>query len=135
MFETYLVEIFVGVFEKVRENIRELMYYLRQTWIGVFSELTLYCLDIRIKTIDQNWPITAKKPLEIIEPSELANADEIKWGNSIAIAQRKHLTTKKLTNKDENDDPNIDPIIAMNKMDIPKNMDCLYHNVRCKHKL
>lgn len=37
------------------------MFKLRQTWVGVFDENTLYLLDLRIHAIDPAWPVTAKR--------------------------------------------------------------------------
>lgn len=39
------------------------MYTLRQTWKGIFSEITLLALDKKVKEIDPAWPITAKVEL------------------------------------------------------------------------
>ncbi|XP_055372303.1 uncharacterized protein LOC129606180 [Condylostylus longicornis] len=62
LFSQCIVNIFVGVFDKVKENVREKMYTLRQTWVEVFPPQKLYTLDVKVKCIDQNWPITAKVP-------------------------------------------------------------------------
>lgn len=41
------------------EQNRKALYKLRLTWNEVFSNRTLYDVDVRIKQIDHAWPITA----------------------------------------------------------------------------
>lgn len=36
------------------------MYLLRQTWNEVFPPSKMYALDVKVKRLDNNWPITAK---------------------------------------------------------------------------
>lgn len=36
------------------------MYLLRQTWNEVFPPSKMYSLDVKVKRLDNNWPITAK---------------------------------------------------------------------------
>ena len=38
------------------------MFKLRQTWSDVFPLKKLYALDVRVKSIDPAWPITAPLP-------------------------------------------------------------------------
>ncbi|XP_039957053.1 uncharacterized protein LOC120772477 isoform X1 [Bactrocera tryoni] len=61
LFSQCIVNIFCDVFEKVNEKIRERMYALRLTWNEVFPSQKLYALDVKVKRIDNNWPITAKQ--------------------------------------------------------------------------
>lgn len=58
-------------FLKVNEKIRERMYALRQTWNEVFSAQKLYALDVKVKRMDANWPITAKQPSIHVNPNFL----------------------------------------------------------------
>ncbi|XP_037956673.1 uncharacterized protein LOC119686229 isoform X2 [Teleopsis dalmanni] len=60
LFSQCIVNIFCGVFETVNEKVRERMYALRQTWNEVFSAQKLYTLDVKVKRLDVNWPITAQ---------------------------------------------------------------------------
>lgn len=46
---------------QVNEDIRKKMFALRQTWNDVFPPAKLYTLDVKVKAIDLNWPITAQK--------------------------------------------------------------------------
>lgn len=41
------------------------MFRLRQTWSDVFPPKKLYALDVRVKSIDPAWPITAPAPTSI----------------------------------------------------------------------
>lgn len=61
----------MAYFCKVNEKIRERMYALRQTWNEVFTAQKLYTLDIKVKQLDQNWPITAKPPSIHVNPNFL----------------------------------------------------------------
>lgn len=47
------------------------MYALRQTWNEVFSAQRLYALDVKVKRLDHNWPITAKQPSIHVNPNFL----------------------------------------------------------------
>lgn len=47
------------------------MYALRQTWNEVFSAQKLYALDVKVKCLDHNWPITAKPPSIHVNPNFL----------------------------------------------------------------
>lgn len=47
---------------QVLEKVRERMYALRQTWNEVFPQSKMYALDMKVKRLDNNWPITAKQP-------------------------------------------------------------------------
>lgn len=38
------------------------MWKLRQTWDDVFPAKKLFSLDVRVKSIDPAWPITAPSP-------------------------------------------------------------------------
>ncbi|XP_065367764.1 uncharacterized protein Pcf11 isoform X2 [Calliphora vicina] len=71
LFSQSIVNIFCGAFEKVNEKIRERMYALRQTWNEVFSAQRLYALDVKVKRLDHNWPITAKQPSIHVNPNFL----------------------------------------------------------------
>ncbi|XP_037825471.1 pre-mRNA cleavage complex 2 protein Pcf11-like [Lucilia sericata] len=71
LFSQCIVNIFCGAFEKVNEKIRERMYALRQTWNEVFSAQRLYALDVKVKRLDHNWPITAKQPSIHVNPNFL----------------------------------------------------------------
>ncbi|XP_075167263.1 pcf11 cleavage and polyadenylation factor subunit isoform X2 [Haematobia irritans] len=76
LFSQCIVNLFCGVFEKVNEKIRERMYALRQTWNEVFSAQKLYALDVKIKRLDNNWPITAKQPSIHVNPNFLKTANQ-----------------------------------------------------------
>lgn len=41
------------------------MFKLRQTWSDVFPTKKLYALDVRVKSIDPAWPITAPPPIHV----------------------------------------------------------------------
>ena len=41
------------------------MFKLRQTWSDVFPPKKLYALDVRVKSIDPAWPVTAPLPTSI----------------------------------------------------------------------
>ncbi|CAO1421893.1 unnamed protein product [Diamesa hyperborea] len=60
LFSQNIVNIFCGVFEKVNEKVREKMFNLRLTWNEVFPLTKLYALDVKVKGMDGNWPITAE---------------------------------------------------------------------------
>lgn len=47
------------------------MYVLRQTWNEVFAAQKLYALDVKVKRLDNNWPITAKQPSIHVNPNFL----------------------------------------------------------------
>lgn len=47
------------------------MYALRQTWNEVFAAQKLYTLDVKVKLLDNNWPITAKQPSIHVNPNFL----------------------------------------------------------------
>lgn len=47
---------------QVDESTRASMFKLRQTWSDVFPPKKLYALDVRVKSIDPAWPITAPAP-------------------------------------------------------------------------
>nr|XP_014092087.1 uncharacterized protein LOC106618746 isoform X3 [Bactrocera oleae] len=74
LFSQCIVNIFCDVFEKVNEKIRERMYALRLTWNEVFPSQKLYALDVKVKRIDNNWPITAKQ----VPPSIHVNPNFLK---------------------------------------------------------
>lgn len=63
VFETRILNLFSHVFENVDEQNRKALYKLRLTWNEVFSNRTLYDVDVRIKQIDHAWPITATNNL------------------------------------------------------------------------
>lgn len=44
----------------MNEKVREKLFNLRQTWKDVFPQPKLYALDVKVNTIDRNWPITAE---------------------------------------------------------------------------
>jgi len=55
------------------------MFKLRQTWSDVFPPKKLYALDVRVKSIDPAWPVTAPPPTSIhlnpaFLPSKVSNA-------------------------------------------------------------
>ncbi|KAH8398962.1 hypothetical protein KR222_004292 [Zaprionus bogoriensis] len=67
LFGQCIVNIFLNAFESVQhspsqvlEKVRERMYLLRQTWNEVFPPSKMYALDVKVKRLDNNWPITAK---------------------------------------------------------------------------
>ena len=62
---------YLTLLEKVNEKVRERMYPLRQTWNEVFPPQKLYTLDVKIKRLDHNWPITAKPPQPSIHVNPL----------------------------------------------------------------
>ncbi|XP_011188531.1 uncharacterized protein LOC105215984 isoform X1 [Zeugodacus cucurbitae] len=74
LFSQCIVNIFCDVFEKVNEKIRERMYALRLTWNEVFPSQKLFALDVKVKRIDNNWPITAKQ----VPPSIHVNPNFLK---------------------------------------------------------
>ena len=51
---------------QVDENTRSSLYKLRQTWVEILPNKQLYNLDMEVKKIDSNWPITAKPPSQNI---------------------------------------------------------------------
>ncbi|XP_055614328.1 pre-mRNA cleavage complex 2 protein Pcf11-like isoform X2 [Uranotaenia lowii] len=79
IFSQVIVTMFVGVFESVNERVREKMFSLRQTWNDVFPQSKLYALDIKINSIDPNWPITAQiRPAAQKSPSIHVNPNFLK---------------------------------------------------------
>ncbi|XP_004517564.1 uncharacterized protein LOC101455197 isoform X2 [Ceratitis capitata] len=80
LFSQCIVNIFCDVFEKVNEKVRERMYALRLTWNEVFPAQKLYALDVKVKRIDNNWPITAKQaqPSIHVNPNFLKQNYELK---------------------------------------------------------
>lgn len=67
----YFLFFAIVLYLKVNEKIRERMYALRQTWNEVFSAQKLYALDVKVKRLDNNWPITAKQPSIHVNPNFL----------------------------------------------------------------
>ncbi|XP_032785055.2 uncharacterized protein LOC116922762 isoform X3 [Daphnia magna] len=65
LFTQNIVSSFCSVFEKVEESTRASMFKLRQTWSDVFPPKKLYALDVRVKSIDPAWPVTAPLPTSI----------------------------------------------------------------------
>lgn len=65
---------------QVLEKVRERMYALRQTWNEVFPPSKMYALDVKVKRLDNNWPITAKQPTNKIHvnPAIHVNPDFLK---------------------------------------------------------
>lgn len=49
----------------MEESTRASMFKLRQTWSDVFPPKKLYALDVRVKSIDPAWPVTAPLPTSI----------------------------------------------------------------------
>ncbi|ALC41827.1 Pcf11 [Drosophila busckii] len=83
MFGQCIVNIFTSTFESVPEKVRERMYQLRQTWNEVFPPSRMYALDVKVKRLDNNWPITAKpsQPTKIhVNPAIHVNPDFLKTG-------------------------------------------------------
>ncbi|XP_030375696.1 uncharacterized protein LOC115624980 isoform X2 [Scaptodrosophila lebanonensis] len=81
LFGQCIVNIFLNAFESVLEKVRERMYALRQTWNDVFPPSKLYALDVKVKRLDNNWPVTAKQPPRIhVNPAIHVNPDFLKTG-------------------------------------------------------
>ncbi|XP_037712495.1 uncharacterized protein LOC119548976 isoform X2 [Drosophila subpulchrella] len=89
LFGQCIVNIFLHAFESVQhsqsqllEKVRERMYALRQTWNEVFPPSKMYALDVKVKQLDNNWPITAKQPAKKIHvnPAIHVNPDFLKTG-------------------------------------------------------
>ncbi|SPP75107.1 uncharacterized protein LOC117578746 isoform X3 [Drosophila guanche] len=89
LFAQCIVNIFLNAFESVQhsqsqllEKVRERMYALRQTWNEVFPPSKMYALDVKVKRLDNNWPITAKNPTNKIHvnPAIHVNPDFLKPG-------------------------------------------------------
>ncbi|EDV98215.1 uncharacterized protein LOC6569091 [Drosophila grimshawi] len=90
LFGQCIVNIFLNAFESVQhspssvlEKVRERMYLLRQTWNEVFPPTKMYALDVKVKRLDNNWPITAKpiQPNKIhVNPAIHVNPDFLKTG-------------------------------------------------------
>ncbi|XP_068144812.1 pre-mRNA cleavage complex 2 protein Pcf11 isoform X2 [Drosophila tropicalis] len=89
LFGQCIVNIFLTAFESVQhsqsqvlEKVRERMYALRQTWNEVFPPSKLYELDVKVKRLDNNWPITAKQPTTKIHvnPAIHVNPNFLKTG-------------------------------------------------------
>ncbi|XP_050743057.1 uncharacterized protein LOC108022581 isoform X3 [Drosophila biarmipes] len=89
LFGQCIVNIFLHAFESVQhsqsqllEKVRERMYALRQTWNEVFPPSKMYALDVKVKQLDNNWPITAKQPAKKIHvnPAIHVNPDFLKPG-------------------------------------------------------
>ncbi|KRF79499.1 uncharacterized protein Dvir_GJ21559, isoform C [Drosophila virilis] len=90
LFGQCIVNIFLNAFESVQhspsqvlEKVRERMYLLRQTWNDVFPPSKMYALDVKVKRLDNNWPITAKpsQPNKIhVNPAIHVNPDFLKTG-------------------------------------------------------
>ncbi|KAH8390238.1 hypothetical protein KR200_010628 [Drosophila serrata] len=90
LFGQCIVNIFLNAFESVQnsqsqvlEKVRERMYALRQTWNEVFPQSKMYALDMKVKRLDNNWPITAKQPAANkihVNPAIHVNPDFLKTG-------------------------------------------------------
>ncbi|KAH8402419.1 hypothetical protein KR009_011883 [Drosophila setifemur] len=90
LFGQCIVKIFLHAFESVQhsqsqvlEKVRERMYALRQTWNEVFPPSKMYALDVQVKRLDNNWPITAKQPATNkihVNPAIHVNPDFLKTG-------------------------------------------------------
>ncbi|KAH8254033.1 hypothetical protein KR032_008092 [Drosophila birchii] len=90
LFGQCIVNIFLNAFESVQnsqsqvlEKVRERMYALRQTWNEVFPQSKMYALDMKVKRLDNNWPITAKQPSANkihVNPAIHVNPDFLKTG-------------------------------------------------------
>lgn len=59
IFSRNLVQIFADTFI-VTVDQRSKLYTLRTTWDNIFEAKILYDLDIKIKTIDHNWPVRVR---------------------------------------------------------------------------
>ncbi|XP_002033911.2 uncharacterized protein LOC6609220 isoform X2 [Drosophila sechellia] len=86
LFGQCIVNIFLHAFESVQhsqsqllEKVRERMYALRQTWNEVFPPSKMYALDVKVKRLDSNWPITAKHPIHV-NPAIHVNPNFLKPG-------------------------------------------------------
>lgn len=88
-----IVNIFCDVFSKVNEQIREKMFQLRQTWNDVFPQTKLFTLDVKVNSIDPNWPITAqiqpKSPAIHVNPNFLSNLNKAPIGNQLTDELKK----------------------------------------------
>ncbi|KAH8297241.1 hypothetical protein KR044_008570 [Drosophila immigrans] len=90
LFGQCIVNIFLNAFESVQhspsqvlEKVRERMYLLRQTWNEVFPASKMYALDVKVKRLDNNWPITAKPSQATkihVNPAIHVNPDFLKTG-------------------------------------------------------
>ncbi|XP_059351204.1 uncharacterized protein LOC130696000 isoform X2 [Daphnia carinata] len=78
LFTQNIVSSFCSVFEKVEESTRASMFKLRQTWSDVFPPKKLYALDVRVKSIDPAWPVTAPLPTSIhLNPAFLPKEERV----------------------------------------------------------
>lgn len=88
-----IVNIFCDVFGKVNEQIREKMFQLRQTWNDVFPQTKLFTLDVKVNSIDPNWPITAqiqpKSPAIHVNPNFFPNLNKAPIGNQLTDELKK----------------------------------------------
>ncbi|ODN00139.1 Pre-mRNA cleavage complex 2 protein Pcf11, partial [Orchesella cincta] len=62
LFTQNIVSTFCGVFEKVDEKTRGLLWKLRGTWSDYFPTKKLYAIDVRCHQLDPKWPIMAQAP-------------------------------------------------------------------------
>lgn len=62
---------------QVDETNRKALYRLRQTWNDVFSNKTLYDIDVNIQKIDPAWPITAVSPVVASLPQQQSRPVQI----------------------------------------------------------
>ncbi|CAF1000990.1 unnamed protein product [Brachionus calyciflorus] len=105
IFERNIISLFERVFRAVDENNRKALYKLRQTWIDLFTVETLYELDVRIKRIDNAWPITAVipayvptavKPIrEVPQPQQVVKKPEPPPPPVVAVVQKPTTIPKK----------------------------------------
>lgn len=80
---------------QVLEKVRERMYLLRQTWNEVFPPSKMYSLDVKVKRLDNNWPITAKPVNQSTKmhghPAIHVNPDFLKTVSTIGNKKCIHL--------------------------------------------
>ena len=65
LFATNIGHSFSIVYQKVRGSKKSSMLELRQSWSSLFPSTDLYALDVLVKSIDPEWPITAPKPAAV----------------------------------------------------------------------
>ncbi|KAH8384791.1 hypothetical protein KR093_008328 [Drosophila rubida] len=100
LFGQCIVNIFLNAFESVQhspsqvlEKVRERMYLLRQTWNEVFPASKMYALDVKVKRLDNNWPITAKPSQATkihVNPAIHVNPDFLKTVSYLVEYKNRH---------------------------------------------
>ena len=87
LFQRKIIGLFCHTFERVDDKIRVLLYKLRQTWNEVFTHNVLLNLDMTVKKLDPNWPVTmvSNKPPENVTRNHLeTNKDKVASINAVS---------------------------------------------------